>query len=107
MISSLDHQFKYTGLYRELGGGGISMDTDKEVGGLTRTFALFALWTHTTVHGISRICHTLHTLRTGVVLTQVVQRRTSATYVPKHIHTKKDLYQVFLKKKQICLSVCT
>lgn len=51
----------------------------KDVGGLTGAFALFALWTHTTVHSISRICHTLHTLRTGVVLTQVVQHGTSAT----------------------------
>lgn len=50
-----------------------------EVGGLTRAFALFALWTHTAVYGISGICHTLHTLRAGVVLTQVVQHRTSAT----------------------------
>lgn len=49
--------------------------------GRTGTFALFALWTHTTVHRGSGICHTLHSLRTGVVLTQVVLCRTFTTCV--------------------------
>lgn len=57
----------------------MSENMDCDVGGLTRTLALFALWTHTAVNSISGICHTLHALWTGVVLTQVVQKRTSAT----------------------------
>ena len=48
-------------------------------GGVTGAFALFALWTHTTVHSLSGIGQTLHTLRTRVAVTQVVQHGTSAT----------------------------
>lgn len=51
----------------------------RDVGGLTGAFALFALWTDAAVHVLSRICHTLHPLRTRAVLTQVVQHGASAT----------------------------
>lgn len=58
---------------------------------LTGAFALLALWTHTTVIVFSEVLHTLHALRTGVLLTHIVQNRTLVTWNERRRHSETAL----------------
>lgn len=55
---------------------------------LTRAFASFTLRTHTAVHGVCGISHTVHAFWTGVVFTQDVQRGTFATWLYKKLQLR-------------------